>query len=79
MIRAVFEFDERSLEPVTEARTSVVCRDPKTGIERTVWVPLPEYTDCDICDQRPGTHEIAFGGVRCDECRASQGERDAQI
>lgn len=75
MSRAVFEFDERSLEPVTEARQSVVVRNPETGIERTVWIPRPtEYTNCDICDKRPGTHEIAYGGVRCDECRASQGE-----
>lgn len=30
---------------------------------------MSEYANCDICDELPGTHEIAWGGVRCDECR----------
>jgi hypothetical protein len=28
-----------------------------------------EFTNCDICDKNQATHEIAWGGVRCDECR----------
>ena len=37
-----------------------------------------EYTHCDICDERPGTHEIAWGGVRCDECR-EHAERNGDL
>lgn len=48
------------------------CKRPSLQREQAAKIVEPkvgEYTNCDSCDVNQATHETAWGGVRCDECR----------
>ena len=48
--RISFEFDDRSIEPITGAVMPIVLRNPATGEEKTAFIPAPdEDAVCDRC------------------------------